>query len=139
MNLMAETKALAKNLAAHGKLRMTPSEAFVETLVAQGVKDTFGIVGSAYMDAHDLFMQGPSGIAPPEQQTDEASFAKHVAQRLNHGALHADYADLVLVADPQTLGLVRPQLHKETLDRLRGEVAKTLTNARLEDITSALD
>ena len=93
----------------------------------------------AMMDAHDMFLQGPSGIAPPEQQTDEASFAKHVAQRLNHGALHADYADLVLVADPQTLGLVRPQLHKETLDRLRGEVAKTLTNARLEDITSALD
>ena len=35
--------------------RMTPSEAFVETLVAQGVKDVFGIVGSAYMDALDLF------------------------------------------------------------------------------------
>ena len=34
---------------------MTPSEAFVETLVAQGVKDVFGIVGSAYMDALDLF------------------------------------------------------------------------------------
>jgi len=44
-----------KNLALSGKLRMTPSEAFVETLRAQGVKDTFGIVGSAYMDAHDLF------------------------------------------------------------------------------------
>ena len=55
MNLMAESKALAKNLAAGGRVRMTPSEAFVETLVAQGVKDTFGIVGSAYMDAHDLF------------------------------------------------------------------------------------
>ena len=36
-------------------MRMTPSEAFVETLVAQGVKDVFGIVGSAYMDALDLF------------------------------------------------------------------------------------
>jgi sulfoacetaldehyde acetyltransferase len=35
--------------------RMTPSEAFVETLVANGVKDVFGIVGSAYMDALDLF------------------------------------------------------------------------------------
>src|SRR5918992_3173003 len=35
--------------------RMTPSEAFVETLVAYGVKDVFGIVGSAYMDALDLF------------------------------------------------------------------------------------
>ncbi|THF65210.1 sulfoacetaldehyde acetyltransferase [Pseudothauera rhizosphaerae] len=38
-----------------GRQRVTPSEAFVETLVAQGVTDVFGIVGSAYMDAHDLF------------------------------------------------------------------------------------
>ncbi len=46
----------AKNVAVQSsKVRMTPSEAFVETLRAQGVKDTFGIVGSAYMDAHDLF------------------------------------------------------------------------------------
>ncbi|MGQ9368184.1 sulfoacetaldehyde acetyltransferase [Azospirillum sp. ST 5-10] len=39
---------------------MTPSEAFVETLVAHGVKHVFGIVGSAYMDALDLFE--PAGI-----------------------------------------------------------------------------
>ena len=38
-----------------GRQKMTPSEAFVETLVAQGVRDVFGIVGSAYMDALDLF------------------------------------------------------------------------------------
>src|SRR3972149_4894556 len=43
-----------------GKTRMTPSEAFVETLVANGVTDVFGIVGSAYMDALDLFP--PAGI-----------------------------------------------------------------------------
>ena len=35
--------------------RMSPSEAFVETLVAYGVTDVFGIVGSAYMDALDIF------------------------------------------------------------------------------------
>lgn len=35
--------------------RMTPSEAFVETLVAHGVTDMFGIAGSAFMDALDLF------------------------------------------------------------------------------------
>jgi sulfoacetaldehyde acetyltransferase len=35
--------------------QMTPSEAFVETLVANGVTDVFGIVGSAVMDALDLF------------------------------------------------------------------------------------
>ena len=40
--------------------RMTSSEAFVETLVAHGVKDVFGIVGSAFMDALDLFE--PAGI-----------------------------------------------------------------------------
>jgi sulfoacetaldehyde acetyltransferase len=34
---------------------MTPSEALVETLVAEGVEHAFGIVGSAYMDALDLF------------------------------------------------------------------------------------
>jgi sulfoacetaldehyde acetyltransferase len=34
---------------------MTPSEAFVETLISRGVTDVFGIVGSAYMDALDLF------------------------------------------------------------------------------------
>jgi sulfoacetaldehyde acetyltransferase len=42
-------------VAVTGRQKMTPSEAFVETLVAHGVKDVFGIVGSAYMDALDLF------------------------------------------------------------------------------------
>ena len=93
------------------------------------------------MDAHDIFMQGPSGVAPPEQdgeQTDEATFAKHIANALNQGALGNEYTDLVLVADPQTLGHMRPQLHKETLARLRGEINKTLTNSPVEDITAAL-
>ena len=38
-----------------GKVKMTPSEALVETMVSQGVTDVFGIVGSAYMDALDIF------------------------------------------------------------------------------------
>ncbi|MGI9644503.1 MAG: sulfoacetaldehyde acetyltransferase, partial [Ilumatobacteraceae bacterium] len=40
--------------------RMTPSEAFVETMVANGVTTTFGIMGSAFMDAMDIFT--PAGI-----------------------------------------------------------------------------
>jgi sulfoacetaldehyde acetyltransferase len=51
MNTMTDSP----DLAVPGRQKMTPSEAFVETLVAQGVKDVFGIVGSAYMDALDLF------------------------------------------------------------------------------------
>src|SRR5271154_628754 len=34
---------------------MSPSEALVETLAANGVTHVFGIVGSAFMDALDLF------------------------------------------------------------------------------------
>tara|TARA_B100001179_G_scaffold230009_1_gene216733 strand:+ start:97 stop:1851 length:1755 start_codon:yes stop_codon:yes gene_type:complete len=40
--------------------RMTPSEAFVETMAAHGVTDIFGIMGSAFMDAMDIFE--PAGI-----------------------------------------------------------------------------
>ena len=43
-----------------GVQKMTPSEAFVETLVANGVSEMFGIMGSAFMDAMDIF--APAGI-----------------------------------------------------------------------------
>lgn len=43
-----------------GPTKMTPSEAFVETLVANGVTEMFGIMGSAFMDAMDIF--APAGI-----------------------------------------------------------------------------
>ena len=93
------------------------------------------------MAADEIPLQGPSGIAPTQQtpqDNDERTFAKHLAQKLNDGALKQEYAHLVLVADPSTLGEMRPQLHKETQQRLIGEVAKTLTNATLQDIERAL-
>ncbi len=40
--------------------RMSPSEALVETMVANGVTRIFGIMGSAFMDAMDIFE--PAGI-----------------------------------------------------------------------------
>ncbi len=43
-----------------GPTKMTPSEAFVETMVANDVTDMFGIMGSAFMDAMDIFE--PAGI-----------------------------------------------------------------------------
>lgn len=89
----------------------------------------------------DLLDDGPSGRRPPEsddQATDEATFAKQLAQRLNAAALKNEYEHLVLMADPQTLGQIRPQLHKETERRIVMEVAKTFTNAPVEDIRGAL-
>ncbi len=50
----------AVRAAVTGVQKMTPSEAFVETLVANNVTDMFGIMGSAFMDAMDIF--APAGI-----------------------------------------------------------------------------
>ena len=52
--------APANRTVVEGVQKMTPSEAFVETLVANGVTEMFGIMGSAFMDAMDIF--APAGI-----------------------------------------------------------------------------
>ena len=54
------SKAVQQRSVVEGVQKMTPSEAFVETLVAQGVTEMFGIMGSAFMDAMDIF--APAGI-----------------------------------------------------------------------------
>ncbi|MCX7961073.1 MAG: sulfoacetaldehyde acetyltransferase [Burkholderiales bacterium] len=58
-----------------GRQRMTPSEAFVETLVAQGVRHVFGIVGSAYMDALDLFPAAGIRFIPTVHEQGAAHMA----------------------------------------------------------------
>jgi sulfoacetaldehyde acetyltransferase len=50
MNYMRTPSAVTR-----GRQKMTASEAFVETLASQGVTEVFGIVGSAFMDALDIF------------------------------------------------------------------------------------
>ncbi|MGI9025593.1 MAG: sulfoacetaldehyde acetyltransferase [Burkholderiaceae bacterium] len=57
---MSKKSTLATRSAVTGVQKMTPSEAFVETMVANGVTDIFGIMGSAFMDAMDIF--APAGI-----------------------------------------------------------------------------
>ena len=60
--------------------RMTPSEAFVETLVAHGVTTVFGIAGSAYMDAMDLFpLAGIRLVSVAHEQN-----AAHMADGYSH-------------------------------------------------------
>jgi sulfoacetaldehyde acetyltransferase len=57
---MTDTAKEPARQVAQGVTKMTPSEAFVETLVANDVRDIFGIMGSAFMDAMDIF--APAGI-----------------------------------------------------------------------------
>jgi len=64
-----------KRMVVSGRTRMTPSEAFVETLVAQGVTEVFGIVGSAYMDALDLFPAAGIRFVPTVHEQGAAHMA----------------------------------------------------------------
>ncbi len=85
----------------------------------------------------DLLDDGPSGRMPPEASqayVDEATFAKQLAHWINAAALAHEFEHMLLVADPQTLGQIRPQLHAEASKRIVGELAKTLTKSPLEDI-----
>jgi protein required for attachment to host cells len=88
-----------------------------------------------------LLDDGPAGKRPPEsshQETDEATFAKQLAHELYRRAHRGDFAALVLIADPQTLGQIRPTLHQEVQERLVAEVGKTLTKASVTEIQNAL-
>lgn len=90
----------------------------------------------------DLLNDGPAGKRPKEsssQETDEATFAKQLSNELYRRAHSGDFAALVLIADPQTLGQMRPLLHKEVQDRLVAEIGKTLTNASVAEIQDALN
>ncbi len=88
-----------------------------------------------------LESDGPAGNRPKEssrQDTNEAIFAKQVAVRLNRMA-HKDLFDnLVLVADPQTLGQIRPTLNKKAQRLLIKDFAKTLVNSSIDDIQKSI-
>jgi sulfoacetaldehyde acetyltransferase len=62
------------------KQRMTSSEALVETLVAEGVTNVFGIVGSAFMDALDLFPAAGIRFIPVAHEQAAAHAADGLAR-----------------------------------------------------------
>jgi protein required for attachment to host cells len=127
-----------------------PEKALV--VVADGIGAKFFRHASHHLGKHKLTADGtfkpshllddgPAGHRPPEQtlqEIDEATFAKQLAHELYRRAHSGDFAALVLIADPQTLGQMRPLLHKEVQSRIVLEIAKTLTKSSIADIETAL-
>jgi sulfoacetaldehyde acetyltransferase len=60
--------------------KMGPSEALVETLAANGVTEVFGIVGSAYMDALDIFPAAGIRFIPVAHEQGAAHMADGYAR-----------------------------------------------------------
>ena len=107
-----------------------------------GQKSSVILRADGELQPAQLENEGPSGKRPHEstsQETDEATFAKQLAKELYRRAHKGDFASLVLIADPQTLGQIRPLLHKEVQSRLVSEHGKTLTKASIADIEKTLN
>ncbi|VTU34456.1 sulfoacetaldehyde acetyltransferase [Variovorax sp. PBL-E5] len=67
--------------------RMTPSEAFVETLVAEGVQHVTGLVGSAFQDALDLFPHAGIRFVPVHHELTAAHMADGYARATGRTAV----------------------------------------------------
>lgn len=122
-----------------------PEGTFVVVASGEEAK-TFHIKGGSL--THDsnwsptnLANEGPSGKSPPDasfSDLNEATFSKQVAQRLYDAAHAGAFEQLILIADPRTLGEIRPLLHQVVTEKLVLEQAKTLINSTVEDIERSL-
>lgn len=94
------------------------------------------------VDFSNLPHGGPSGHAPEDQskrELDEATFIKLLVHKLNAMALANGLPDeVIIIADPDSLGQMRPQYHGELKRRIVKEIAKTLVKASKHDLEKAL-
>ncbi|WP_417513735.1 host attachment family protein [Minwuia sp.] len=127
-----------------------PTDTFIVVGTGEGAKffrnagDTqnLDLKPEGALEPGDLADQGPAGKSPPDQsdkESMEATFSKILANDLYDKAHAGKFDQLVLILDPDTLGEVRPLLHKEVQDRLRFDMAKTLVNSTIDDIEKTLN
>ncbi len=92
------------------------------------------------MDFENMGDKGP-GILPPEmsdREKGEATVAKHIADGLYEKVHSKGVERFVLVADPDTLGEIRPSLHDSVKGKIILEIPKTLTNSPINDIEKVI-
>lgn len=106
-----------------------------------GRRGEIKLVPESSIDPANLDDEGPSGSFVPDatdHDIDEATFAKQLARHLYQMAHSGKYEDLVLVADPVTLGQMRPLLHKQVIDKIVLQMDKVLINSTTDEIEKIL-
>lgn len=109
--------------------------------VNKGTPDDINLSFTGGLEPSDLNDDGPAGKSAPDMpkaELDEATFSKQLANHLFDTVHAGKMEQIVLVADPDTLGELRPLLHKEVKDAIVLELAKTLTNHSINDIERSL-
>ena len=68
----------------------------------------------------------------------ELAYATAAADWLNAKSVSGDITDLLVIADPKTLGEMRRHYHSELEKKLVGEIAKTMTGEPTDRIEKAI-
>ena len=82
--------------------------------------------------------QDPAGQRNGSTDIDELAHGAAIAEWLNTQTLRGGIDQVVIAADPKTLGQIRQHCHQELTQRIVGEVAKDLINQPIEAIERAL-
>ena len=82
--------------------------------------------GRPTMDEADFHQQG------------EDRWVREAAEELNRRAIANEYDDLVIIAPPKALGVLRKKLHKEAERRIVLTVNKEMTDRPIPDIEALL-
>lgn len=90
--------------------------------------DAPGHMSSAAGDRRSAYDEGDF------HRQEEADFAGETVRMLNERALQGRFEQLIIVADPRTLGALRGHYHRTLEQRLIGEVAKDLVKHPVADI-----
>jgi protein required for attachment to host cells len=91
------------------------------------------------------FSSGPGPgrhpMATPETAHDHvaANFARELAEVLHRGRIEQRFDQLVLVAEPRFLGVMRGVLEEGTLNLVKGSVSKDLAQVPLHDLGKHLE
>jgi protein required for attachment to host cells len=80
----------------------------------------------------------PEGFPTVSSDLDEFAHAAAAAEWLNGRALAGEIDQLVVVADPRTLGEMRRHFHKELQARIAGELDKNVTWTTPEAIAQVI-
>ncbi|MBX3531960.1 MAG: host attachment protein [Rhizobiaceae bacterium] len=76
---------------------------------------------------------------PDKARLHEDNFAAAAASYLNRQALSGDIEQLIVIADPRTLGEMRRHFHDALVAKLVGDVPKNLTDHDVRAIETALE
>ncbi|MEN7537629.1 host attachment protein [Aurantiacibacter flavus] len=83
--------------------------------------------------------QDDAGRRSGSSDLEELAHAAAVAEWLNGQAIDGKLGEIIIVADPKSLGEMRRHYHKELQSCLIGEIDKAIANEKLEAVAQAIE